>query len=415
MIEIQFLGGAEEVGRMGILLNTRKERFLFDYGISVQNMAHPIEPELPIDGMCLAHPHLDHSGHVPSLYKRGYRGSVWATPACLDLSELLLKDSLKVQIKKGLTPNYLAPHLNKMMDMSREAFFREPINFKESQITFYNAGHVPGSASLLLRSQGKGILYTSDVNFKETFLMPGAFTDYKDLDVLICETTYSHKNHPDRKKLADKLQEMVQYTVYNNGTVLVPSFAVGRTQEMLCILHGLGFPIYLDGMGIEATRRVLNHPDSIRVPNKLKQAFNSAHKVTKAKDRKKALSKPCIIIATAGMMQGGPVNIYMKKLHKRENCLLVINGYQVEGTPGRTLLDTGRYVYGQLDIKPKMRVEFMDFSAHCGREGLIDFIKKTNPKKIFLVHGERTHEFSLELREMDFDAIAPKNGERFTV
>jgi intein/homing endonuclease len=113
--------------------------------------------------------------------------------------------------------------------------------------------------------------------------------------------------------------------------------------------------------------------------------------------------------------QGGPVQSYIRWLYNREDCAMILNGYQIAGTPGRILLDTGRLVFGDLDIKPKMTVKFMDFSAHCGRDDLIDFYKKVNPGKIVLVHGDQTEAFAQELREMGFDAIAPRNGERIKI
>jgi putative mRNA 3-end processing factor len=282
---------------------------------------------------------------------------------------------------------------------------------KSCSVQFFNAGHVPGSAALLYESQGKRILYTGDIKFVDSVLMKKAHTDYKDIDLLITETTYSYKNHPDRVELADKLREMIQHTIYNNGTVLLPSFAVGRTQEMLCLTYDLGFPLYLDGMGIEATKRILMHPESVRSPKKLKHAFKKARKIYKFKDRPKVLKQPCIVICTAGMLQGGPISYYISQLHDREDCTLILTGYQVEGTVGRTLFDTGRYRYEDIDVKPRMKMESLDFSAHCGRDNLISFIEKVNPGKVAMVHGERTAEFAREMKQKGFDAIAPKNGD----
>ena len=273
---------------------------------------------------------------------------------------------------------------------------------------------IPGSSSILVETEGKRILFTGDIKFISTELMNGACTDF-DVDVIISESTYSYKNHPDRESLRDRIREIAQYTLYNNGILLLPCFAVGRTQEMLLILHDLGFPTYLDGMGIEATSRILNHPDSIKNPDKLRKAFSRAGKIRRQQDRLRAIKNPCIIITTAGMLNGGPIGYYMKKLHNREDCSLVLTGFQVPGTVGRTLLDTGKYIAEGLDIKPKMRVEFLDFSAHTDHDHLLEFYKKINPGKIFLVHGERTEEFAKELKETGFDAYAPKNGERVRI
>ncbi len=413
-MEIVFLGSGKEVGRSAIMVKTGNESFLLDYGVDVQDMSLPIKAELPT-AVFLTHSHIDHSGHIPSLYKRGYKGNVYATPATFSLCSLLLRDSLKVQKKKGLTPNYQAHDLERMEELKKNLKFQKPANFNSASVELHFAGHVPGAASILLESRRKRILYTGDINFKETALMKQAFTDFKDIDVVICESTYSYKNHPDRKKLADRLRKTIQDTVYNNGIVLLPSFAVGRTQEMLSMVYDLGFPIYLDGMGIDATERILQHPNSVKNPEKLRRAFSMARKLGSASKRKNAISKPCIIISTAGMLSGGPINFYMKRLHQREDCTMILNGFQVPGTVGRILLDTGRYIYEDIDVKPKMKVEFMDFSAHCGHDGIINFLKKLSPEKVFLIHGERTEEFSQELNGMGFDASAPNNGDKVNI
>jgi putative mRNA 3-end processing factor len=415
MTEITFLGGADEVGRMGVIIDSGRERFLLDYGVNVENMDVPLQPKMPITALLLSHAHLDHSGNIPALYKGGWNGSVYATPTTFELCSLLLRDSLKVQKKKGLIPKYLMHDLAKMERMKKSVAFRKVINFKSASVKFYDAGHVPGSASILLETNGKRILYTGDIKFVSTELLKAADTGFDDIDIVICESTYSYKNHPDRKRLTDSLREKIQHTIYNNGIAVLPCFAVGRTQEMLSVVSNLGFPIFLDGMGIEATRRVLSHPESVRDYKKLRKAFKKARKIRRGAQRKNVIANPCIIITTAGMLSGGPVGFYIKKLHERGNCLLALSGFQVPGTVGRRLLDTGRYVHEGLDVKPKMKVEFMDLSAHCGRDGIINFLKKASPEKTFLVHGERTEEFAGELKGMGFDAHAPKNGEKIRV
>lgn len=415
MTEITFLGGAREVGRMGILVDSGRERFLLDYGVNVENMDVPLQPKMPITALLLSHAHLDHSGNIPALYKLGWNGSVYATPATFELCSLLLRDSLKIQEKKGLIPKYLMHDLAKMERIRKNVVFRKMVNFKSANVEFCDAGHVPGSASILLETNGKRILYTGDIKFVNTELMKAADTNLGDIDVVICESTYSYKNHPDRKELTDSLKKKIQYTVYNNGIAVLPCFAIGRTQEMLSIVSDLGFPVFMDGMGIEATRRVLSHPESVRNHKKLRKAFKRARKIRGGTQRKNVIANPCIVITTAGMLNGGPVGFYIKKLHERENCTLTLSGFQVPGTVGRYLLDTGRYVNEGLDIKPKMKVEFMDLSAHCGRDGIINFLKKVNPEKVFLVHGERVEGFARELKGMGFDTYAPKNGEKVIV
>ena len=414
MSELTILGGGREVGRLSVLLDTGSERLVLDHGIEVQNFSLPMHPPAPIDAVLLSHAHLDHSGFVPALYKAGYGKSVFASDATFDLCSLLLRDSLKVQDRKDMDPAYMAHDIKEMEKRKRSVQFGQKEKIGSSTVEFLEAGHVPGSQCFIVDYR-KRVMFTGDINFSDTQLMKGASKAYKDIDVLITESTYSYKNHPDRKVVEDSLREMAQNTLYNNGILLLPSFAVGRAQELLLILHDLGFPIYLDGMGIQASNIIMSYPESVKSPERLKKAYGKAHKITKSSQREALLSKPCIIITTAGMLNGGPSGYYIKKLHKRENCSLVATGYMVEGTVGRKLFDTGRYVNEGLDVKPKMRIEQLDFSAHTDHDQLIEFFQKTNPGKIVLVHGEKTPEFAQELKGMGFEVHAPKNGDRIKI
>ncbi|HJW97240.1 MAG TPA: MBL fold metallo-hydrolase [archaeon] len=415
MSEITVLGGGREVGRLSVLLDAGAEKFLLDHGIEVQNFGIPLRHSVPIDAVLLSHAQLDHSGFVPGLYKAGFRGPTLATPATFDLCELLLRDSLKVQDRNNVEPLYLAEHIKEMEKFRKEVNFGHRERIGSSVVEVVSSGHVPGSVSHIINSAGKRVMFTGDINFVDTQLMKAAPMEYENIDVVITEATYSYKNHPERSAVEDRLREIAQETIYNNGALLLPTFAVGRTQELLLILYDMGFDIYLDGMGIKATEIVMSYPESVKGPERLKKAFGKAHKITRSSQREALLSKPCIIITTAGMMNGGPIGYYMKKLHKRENCSLAITGYMVEGTVGRKLLDTGRYVNEGLDIKPKMRVEQLDFSAHTDHDHLIDFFRKTNPGKIILVHGDKNPEFAGELKGMGFDAFAPANGDKIKV
>ncbi len=415
MSEITILGGGREVGRLSVLLDTGTEKFILDHGIEVQSFGLPIKPKLPLDAILLSHAQLDHSGYVPGLYKSGCQGSVYGTGVTFDLSSLLLRDSLKVQDRNKVEPIYMTHDIKEMERKKKIVEFGRKEHVGSSVVEIHSSGHVPGSVSFIINSSGKRVMFTGDINFVDTQLMKGAVLSYQNIDMLITEATYSHKNHPERSVAEDRLREIAQETIYNNGILLLPTFAVGRTQELLLILHDLGFPIYLDGMGITASEVIMSYHESVRNAERLKKAFGKAHKIAKASQREAILSKPCIVITTAGMLNGGPIGYYIKRLHNRENCRLVISGFQVDGTVGRKLLDTGRYINEGLDIKPKMGIEQIDFSAHTDHDHLIEFFQKTNPGKIVLVHGDRTPEFAQELKHMGFDAYAPANGDKIKV
>ncbi|MBI2675009.1 MAG: MBL fold metallo-hydrolase [Candidatus Aenigmarchaeota archaeon] len=415
MLRITALGGFKEVGRQAMLVEAGRNRFVFDYGLNVQNMSVPLQPPPDLDSVFLSHSHLDHSGCLPLLYKNGYQKDVYSTGVSHELSELLILDSRKVQELKGMEPLYSYQDAELLQRHSKAMEFRKPLDMSGSRITLFDAGHIPGSSSIMLEDGEKRILYSGDIGLKDSFLMRKADTSYKDIDVLLCESTYWNREHPDRHELAEQLRSHVEGVVNGGGIALLPCFAVGRVQEMLCILHELGLPIYMDGMGIKSTKIMLGHRDSVRDYHLLKKAFSSARKIGKSSQRMRAASRPCIIIASAGMMQGGPIRFYMKRLWKRDDCSLILNGFQMEGTPGRTLLDTGRYTDEGIDVRPRLQVRFMDFSAHAGRTELLEWIKKISPGKIIPLHSDTIDSFVKELKEKGFDAASVGNGENMEV
>ncbi len=410
-MELKFLGGCQEVGKSSIFVNTGKEKFVMDHGIEVQEGHSPIQPPMDLSGVFITHAHLDHSGFVPGLYSRGYRGRTFATPATFDISHMLLEDSLKVQKKRGMTQGFTSQDIRTMGRNEKIMAFNDPQEIGSSTVELLSAGHIPGASMVKIESRAGSILYTGDVKFISTDFMFGADSDVGHVQTLISESTYSYKNHPDRDELKKKLLEIIEDTCHNGGITILPAFAVGRTQEILMMLKDIQFPIYVDGMGIRATHRMLSHPKSFRNPGMLREAIERAHCIRKQPERKEAVSGPAVIITTAGMLQGGPVSFYISQLAKRKDCSMVLTGYQVEGTAGRTLMDTGIYDNGEMTANPEFPIHFLDFSAHTDRDHLIEFYKKVNPEKLVLVHGDRTPEFAEELRGMGFDAIAPKNGD----
>ena len=210
IMELKFLGGCQEVGKSAILLKTGKEKFLMDYGIEVQDGKRPIDPPLDLDGVFITHAHIDHSGFVPALYSRGYQGRVFATPATFDITHMLLEDSLKVQKKRGMTPGFSSQDIKRMGQKEKIMYFRDPHEIGSSTVELFSAGHIPGAASVSIESRGKKVFYTGDVKYVPTDLMFGADTDVTDVDVLISESTYSYKNHPDRNELKKKLLEIIE-------------------------------------------------------------------------------------------------------------------------------------------------------------------------------------------------------------
>lgn len=400
------------------------EKILLDYGIKLNNVPEgeteeppslPEKPSLNLDAVLITHAHLDHSGLAPSLYNRGYFGKIYATATTFDLMNILLRDSIKLAKLKAHPQHFYRKDLRKMRDNSQRITYGQAFPIGKTSVITFDAGHIPGSSSFYLNSGNKKILYTGDINSIDTQLINGLNLNYPDVDVLITESTYSERNHAPREEIESELVSRVKETLNMNGIAMIPAFAVGRSQEMLLILekYGIESPIYLDGMAKDATKIILSYPEFLKYPKRMKKAYHNVKTVSSNKRRREILKNPCVIVTTSGMLTGGPIAFYLKKLHTQKNCSLTLTGYQVEGTPGRKLLKTGKYPLDSRELKVKCSYEKLDFSSHSGRDELFEFIDGINPDEVFCIHGDETRKFARELQEQGFDAKAPKNGEEY--
>lgn len=424
MSSLKFLGGCREVGRSAVLLDTGAEKMLFDYGIKLNGpeedegpVSKPQKPGLNLDGVFVTHCHLDHSGLVPRLYNRGYHGNVYATATTFDLARTLWEDSIKIAQMEGRNQEFLESDLEKTEKYRRRIAVGQTVPVGSSSVSIYGAGHVPGSCSFLTDTGDKTVLYTGDINTIDTRLMKGLEPNYPDVDVLVTESTYSQINHTPREELEENFIQKVKERLDKDGVVVVPSFAIGRSQEMLLVLrkHGIDAQVYLDGMSVEATKKILRYPEFLREPDELKKAYHDARTPEDDDERRKILEGPSVIVTTAGMLGGGPFAYYIKEIYSRENCSILMTGYQVEGTAGRKLLDTGVYKPGALDLDVNCYYELFDFSAHCGRDELFDFVDQVNPNKVIAMHGDETKDFAQQLRDEGYNADSPKNGEEIKI
>ena len=422
MIKLSFLGGTCEVGRSSALVDAGTEKILMDYGIkiNVQPTEYPNTVKGKLDAVLLSHSHLDHSGAIPILFHQGQKCPVYCMNITRPFTHMLLLDSHKIAIYEGNEERYSKRDISKAIGNFKLMHYRKPFNVGKTKVTAFDAGHIPGSAIFLLETQNKKILYTGDFNLSDTRLIKGADLDISQIDVLITESTYAQREHPDREKEERKFIEAVRGTLANDGISLVSCFAIARTQEIILILdeYEVKGNLYLDGMAKKATRIINQYPGVEREFNQVKRAMQRLHlrPITNPSIRKRALKKPSIIVTTSGMLSGGPIVNYIEKLWDREECSLILTGFQVPGTEGSILLQTGNYIHGDLEVPVKMNVRKLDFSSHASRSQLFRFVKHVNPGKVFCVHGDNTERFANELREEHgFDAKAPKLGESFLV
>ncbi|MFH0929157.1 MAG: MBL fold metallo-hydrolase [Candidatus Aenigmatarchaeota archaeon] len=409
-MNLKCLGGFREVGKNAVLVDTKK-KIMFDYGIKVETGEPPLKTD-KVDAIVLNHAHLDHVGSVPSLYKK-QKPDIISTSTTFDLAHLIIKDSLKVARIRGMTKHFDKSDIEKMKKKEIMITYGQKYETEDYTMEFFNAGHIPGSFCCLLEIGGKRLFYTSDFNTNDSRLLKGANIKVKDIDVLIMESTYSNREHPPRKDTEKKFFEAVQDTISNEGVAVIPSFAIGRAAEVLMVLDSFkhDFPIYLDGMARVATELSLEHPEFIRDPKALKNAFRRVKVVESDLMRKKITKTPCAIVTTSGLLEGGPSVRYVKSLYNNVESSIIFTGFLIPKTAGRYLVDTGRFVTEGFDLKIKMGIEKMDFSAHTGRDGLFNFVNKMNPEKVICMHGDYCERFASELRGRGFDAIAPVNGD----
>ncbi|UOY09679.1 beta-CASP ribonuclease aCPSF1 [Methanonatronarchaeum sp. AMET6-2] len=446
------LGGSREVGRSSILLSTPESRVLVDCGIkpgSDQNQtpylhipeAYPISD---IDAVVVTHAHLDHSGLIPLLYKYGYDGPVYCTAPTRDLMALLQLDYIDIAARESDR----IPYNSKMVrEATKHAILLEYGEVTDIapdiRLTLHNAGHILGS-SMAHFHIGEGlynVTVTGDFNSGKSRLFDSASNNFPRVESLIMESTYggAQDNQPSRRKGEDKLVEIVNKTTRRGGKVLIPAFAVGRSQETMLVIEEHmrngrmdKVPVYLDGMIWEATAIHTTYPEYLnekiknRIFHKEKNPFLSDifNRVDSNNMRQEVIKgEPCVILSTSGMLNGGPIIQYFKELAPDPKNNLTFVGYQAEGTLGRRIqkgwdevpLSGGNE--RTESVKVRLDVDSIEgFSGHSDRQQLIEFIRsmKSKPEKVLTVHGDEEKCIDLAstlYKKFHMDTLAPKNLE----
>ncbi len=453
-IRVSFLGGARQVGRSCLFLQTPESRVLLDCGIDVANdaEAYPLleAPEFNIkelDAIIITHSHIDHSGLVPYLFKFGYRGPVYCTIPTRDVMSLLALDFVKIQRGEGKDPIYSQDDIKEMVKHTVCLEYEEVTDITpDVRITLYNAGHILGSAMAHLHI-GNGLhnlLYTGDMKFGKTLLLGAAHTQFPRLETLMIEATYGGKANilPPEREQTDFLKKIIKDTVARGGKILMPTLGSGRSQEVMVMVEEMvrsgeldKIPVYIDGMVWEITAIHTAYPEYLNnnirklIFHKDQNPFLSDifKRIGSKKERKQVIEEegPCIIIATSGMLVGGPSVEYLKALADNPRSSLVFSCYQGEGSLGQRIQRGEREIMFKDGTKQelcliKMEVHRIEITGHSDRKQLMNFVMKCSPrpKKVIVNHGENSRCLDLASsvhKMMRIETAAPRNLESIRI
>lgn len=404
-MKFKFFGGAEEIGSLGVLLELGNHKFLVEYGITpTKPPAYPIEAP-NVDAILLTHAHLDHSGMVP-FQSNKYNIPIYLTAVTRDLARLLFYDTVKVANLEGFFNPYNNEDLDAIEDKYINIAYNKSFLIKDIEITGHSAGHIPGSTMYMFNDAQK-ILFTGDLQTIDTELLKGC-KNYT-ADTLFIESTYAGKEHPPRAKTEQEFLGKIEEVLDRKGKVIIPAFAVGRTQELMLILKKLDREFYVDGMSNTVNHILKHYPGYIRDTKEFSNVRKLAIPVTKKKDRKLALDNG-LIITTSGMLEGGPVLGYLSQTKDDAKNAILFTGYQVENTNGRMLLDTGIIdLYG---VRSRVMAEIhkYDFSAHASHSELVKFINSSKAENVILFHGNNREALA---RDIYKNVILPTKGETY--
>ena len=431
IVRLTGLGSFGEVGRSAILLDTGESKILLDVGaspdtIGTEAMPYFDAPEFRIedlDAVIITHAHVDHIGMLPLLYKYGYRGPVFMTPPTRDIASLILRDYIKVALREGREPPYREQDVDLFLQHVITVNYGVVTDASpDVKLTLVNAGHILGSAMVHLHiGQGlHNILYTGDIKYymirgsKAHRLLQPASTNFQRVETVIMESTYGATEQQPREEAEAQLIDVINRVYKRGGKILIPTMAVGRAQEIMYVIHtareqGLipkDIPVYVDGMIYDVTAIYTAYPELLApqvrnlIFNEGVNPFVDEHTIYihDPYKREEVVSEKesSIILATSGMMTGGPVIEYFKRLAEDPKNALVFVSYSAPGTLARRIKDGEREFSFEENgkirlLRVKMEVESIEgFSGHASRSELLLFLKYLTPKPrlVILNHGE---------------------------
>lgn len=445
-MQIEFIGGARTVTGSQHLLHINGKKILLECGLFQgkrsetydRNKNFKFNPA-EIDVMILSHAHIDHSGNIPNLVSKGFKGLIYSTSATVDLCQIMLRDSAHLQEKdiefvnkkrkkkneEALDPLYTLEDVEKAMDQFVGVQYNRAIDlYPGIRVTFRDAGHILGSAGVFLEIEEKdgrkiNLGFSGDIGRPDSPVIKSPDV-LRDLDVLIMESTYGNRLHSPAEEIEEDFSTTINEVINNGGKVIIPAFAVGRTQTIVYMLHKLfdqnripEIPIYVDSpLAVDATAVFRSHPECLdRETGRIfleegsdPFGFGRLKYIKKTEESKELNDKkrPMIIISASGMAEGGRILHHLANNIGNPKNLILFVGYAAEHTLARRIMDGDKKVniFGEeYDVNAKIKI--MDyFSGHADQKELLDYLRlntQNKLKSIFLVHGEE--DMALPLRE----------------
>lgn len=447
-IRVSFLGAARQVGRTCFLVQTPESRVIIDCGIDPSEEGAETYPYLDapefniseIDAVIVTHSHLDHSGLIPYLFKFGYQGPIYCTLPTRDVMALLQLDMIKIQRAEGKEPIYTSEEVRQMVLHTICLDYDEVADITpDIRLTMYNAGHVIGSAIVHLNI-GNGLhnlAYTGDLKYARTNLLEPGNTQFPRLETLMIESTYGGKDNTMAENEADDYMiKVIKETFDRGGKVLMPVLGSGRAQEVMIIVERLiregkvpKATVYVDGLLWDISAIHTAYPEYLN-RNIRQQIFHKENnpflsevfkQIGSNKERQQVIAEegPCLILATSGMLQGGPSVEYLKKLAEGSKHSLIFSCYQPPGSLGFRIRSGEKEIMMQEGgknqvLKINLEVHKVEITNHSDRRQLMNFIKRCNPqpRKVIVVHGESSRCLDLASsihKTFRIESVAPKN------
>jgi len=422
VLRVRVLGGGREVGRaaVAVSLGDGRQSLLLDYGVNFDEEDKPRSPEhvkpSEVAGLVLTHAHLDHVGAAPMLHVTSKVSTV-ATALTKRLCEIMIKDFIKIS---GYYLPYEEVDLYNMIDSIQDYSYENEVQLGDYRVKLLNAGHIPGSSMAYVEVGEYSVVYTGDVNTIDTRLVSRASASGVKADVVIIEGTYGWIKHPPRELVEKEFLDAVKEVTDRGGNVLIPAFSLGRAQEILTLLYErFEGNVFYDGMIRQIYEVFISYPEYINKYEELLRSKEEFKPVVRPSQRRKIVDgRGNVIVASAGMLKGGPAVYYLKKLAGDPLNAVFMVSYQAPGTPGRHLLEDG---IPSEDVGPvKARVQWFDFSSHAGVDGLLELLKSfSNVEHVVVVHtSEKAGKYFTEkIRETmkDVSVYLPHNNEEIMI